>query len=1193
MDPMKNRCFIIDRVLLVCGGIFSIQFSANAQSFLWAKQGSSQGFEYGNAIVADDSGNVYVSGQIEYSAVFENVTLNSNGKHDILVGKYDTDGNLKWVKHAGGNGGDVSWGVGVDAQHNSYHTGEFETTAGFQAGDSLTVQGANDIFFVKYSSGGSFLWAKRMGGTGDDKGKAITTDPNGFSYLTGYFSGNANFGSLNMTSSSNSNDIYLAKADPNGNILWVKKAGGTKEDRGRGVAFDQQGNVFITGTITQAANFSGTNVSVQGKNSMFIAKYDTSGNFQWVRTAGGCCDTTRGNAITTDELGNAYVAGYFKDTTYFGSNELISEGSTDNFLVKYDPNGNVLWAKRSGGPYEDMAYACTYDARKNQVYVTGQIDDHGYFGTVYVGARGNRDVFIAVYDTAGNVNWAKPGGGVQRDAGLAVTCDTLSNVYTSGFFNDTAYFGPATLQGYPLADFYVAKTSPAIATQPNVNTSSVQITSSNCGDLQLNFLPGNGYGRIVVAKAASAVNAFPVDGMYYTANSQFGSGANLGSDNYVVYNGTGNSVTVTGLTLGVRYYFQIVEYNGLGYAANYLSVGNPTVNAVSNGFTMTAVAGSSTICAGSSTQLTASGASTYQWTPATGLSATTGAVVTANPASTTTYTVTGTNSGACTAQALVTVTVNTVPVVSFGNLSSVCLNANAITLTQGSPAGGTYSGIGVSGGVFTPSTAGVGQHILTYQYSNGGCTASDTSVISVYTLPTVTLSSFADLCSSVAPITLSGGSPAGGTYSGNGVSSGIFNPATAGAGTHTITYTYSDASGCSNSATRNIVVLAAPSVTLGSFSPVCANSAFFALSGGSPSGGTYSGNGINNGNFFPVLAGAGNDTVVYTYTAANGCLASAISTILVNTLPNVTISNFSPTCLNTTPFNLSGGLPNGGSYSGNGVTGSTFNPSVAGAGFTTITYVYTDANGCTNSAQTQITVTAPPTVTLSAFTGSCINGAPVVLSGGSPSGGTYSGTGVSNGTFNPQIGLGTYTINYSVTQNGCVGSASRPMTVYPAPSVQLGADSVVCANATIVLSIGSGYSSIFWSTGETSTSVNIDSSGSGVGTKLIYVTVGNAFGCQSSDTIRITFDPCSAISQPAKENLGVFVYPNPFRGTFRILTEKVVTIHIYDMSGRLLEEQENVNGYTEAGARLAAGTYFVDVIYMDQRKTIKVIKTEH
>ena len=215
---MKKQYSPLALILLICGFVFCFEQQTSAQSYLWAKQGSSQGFEYGNAITSDDSGNVYVSGQIEYSSVFENVTLNSNGKHDILVGKYDTDGNLKWVKHAGGNGGDVSWGVGVDAEHNSYHTGEFETTAGFNPGDSLTVQGANDIFFTKYSSNGAFLWAKRMGGSGDDKGKAIAVDPNGMCYLTGYFSGNSNFGSLNVTSSGNSNDIYLAKANSDGTI---------------------------------------------------------------------------------------------------------------------------------------------------------------------------------------------------------------------------------------------------------------------------------------------------------------------------------------------------------------------------------------------------------------------------------------------------------------------------------------------------------------------------------------------------------------------------------------------------------------------------------------------------------------------------------------------------------------------------------------------------------------------------------------------------------------------------------------------------------------------------------------------------------------------------------------------------------------------------------------------------------------
>lgn len=1190
---MKNRYFFIAGCILAFRLFLLTENQALAQSFLWAKKGVSQGFEYGNGIAADDSGNVYISGQIEYSAVFENVTLTSNGKHDILVGKYDTDGNLKWVKHAGGNGGDVSWGVGVDANHNSYHTGEFETKIGFQAGDSLTVQGANDIFFVKYSSGGDFVWAKSFGGTGDDKGKAIAVDPNGYCYLTGYFSGNASFDAFNLTSSGSSNDIFLAKTDENGTVLWVRKAGGTREDRGRGVAYDLSGNVFVSGTITQSANFSGTNVTVQGKNSAFIAKYDSNGNFQWVRTAGGCCDTTRANAITTDELGNAYISGYFKDTANFGSTQLISEGSADVFVVKYDPNGNIVWAKRGGGPYEDMSYACSYDARKNLLYVTGQIDDHGYFGSVYVGARGNRDVFIAVYDTAGNVNWAKPGGGVQRDAGLAVTQDTIGNIYTAGFFNDTAYFGSSTLQGYPLADFYVAKMSPSIATQPGVNSSALQVTNANCSDLTLNFLPGNGYGRIVIARAGSGVSAFPVDGNYYAADAHLGNGADLGSGNYVVYNGTGTSVTVTGLSLGIRYYFQVVEYNGIGYAANYLNVGNPTANAVANGFSMTASASSPSICAGSSTQLSARGAVSYLWSPSTGLSSTTDSDITATPAVTTTYTVTGTSGGACTAQVLVTVSVNQFPAVSFGNLAPVCVNTGPVTLSQGSPAGGTYSGSGMNSGSFNPSAVGAGSFILTYQYSTGGCSASDTSLIRVLPLPTVSIGTFGDLCLNASALTLTGGSPAGGIYSGAGVSNGSFNPAIAGAGVHTITYTYTDANGCSNSAAASLNVLAAPVVTLGSFPSVCANSAFFVLSGGVPSGGQYSGNGVNNGDFFPVIAGVGTSIITYTYSDANGCSASATSAIVVNPLPSVSLGNFTPTCSNTTPFNLSGGTPAGGTYSGTGVSGSSFNPSIAGVGTTTISYAYTNANGCTNSAQSQITVNAPPAVTQSAFSPSCVNGAPITLSGGNPAGGSYSGTGVSNGIFNPQIGTGTYTINYSVSQNGCLGIASSPMTVYPAPAVNLGHDSLVCANATIVVYAGSGFSSILWSTGATSSSIQVDSSGTGIGTREISVQVSNTFGCQARDTVYVTFDPCNGVSQPAKDNFGIYIYPNPFRNTFRILSEKTIDISVYDISGRILEKQYQVNGYAEAGADLSAGTYFVDVICLDQRKTFKVIKTDH
>uniref|UniRef100_UPI0019820747 hypothetical protein n=1 Tax=Maribellus sediminis TaxID=2696285 RepID=UPI0019820747 len=135
----------------------------------------------------------------------------------------------------------------------------------------------------------------------------------------------------------------------------------------------------------------------------------------------------------------------------------------------------------------------------------------------------------------------------------------------------------------------------------------------------------------------------------------------------------------------------------------------------------------------------------------------------------------------------------------------------------------------------------------------------------VYTSPTVTLSSFSPVCVDADAFALSGGAPGGGNYSGTGVSNGQFDPATAGVGTHTITYSYTDSDGCPNSATANITVNDLPTVTLSAFSDVCVDAAEFALSGGSPANGTYSGTGVSSGQFDPATAGVGTHTITYTY----------------------------------------------------------------------------------------------------------------------------------------------------------------------------------------------------------------------------------------------------------------------------------------------------------------------------------------
>lgn len=177
---------------------------------------------------------------------------------------------------------------------------------------------------------------------------------------------------------------------------------------------------------------------------------------------------------------------------------------------------------------------------------------------------------------------------------------------------------------------------------------------------------------------------------------------------------------------------------------------------------------------------------------------------------TTTYYVTETITGTTTCESsasMVAITINANPTVSFSALSDICENASNYTLIEGAPAGGVYSGTGVTAGIFNPSTAGAGTETLTYTYTDGNdCSASATQSITVNATPTVTFGALSDVCVYNPSFALTGGLPTGGTYSGFGVTAGNFNPATAGLDTHILTYSYTDGNGCEGTATSSITV---------------------------------------------------------------------------------------------------------------------------------------------------------------------------------------------------------------------------------------------------------------------------------------------------------------------------------------------------------------------------------------------------
>ncbi|MCR9098402.1 MAG: T9SS type A sorting domain-containing protein [bacterium] len=351
-----------------------------------------------------------------------------------------------------------------------------------------------------------------------------------------------------------------------------------------------------------------------------------------------------------------------------------------------------------------------------------------------------------------------------------------------------------------------------------------------------------------------------------------------------------------------------------------------------------------------------------------------------------------TDGNGCTNSAEDQITVFALPNVDFADPGDFCVDAGVQSgLNGGTPSGGVYSGTGVSDDgngqtfSFDPGQAGTGMHELTYTYIDGnGCSNSQSVTVEVNSTLNVTLTDPDDVCTNEGIQTsLGGGLPVGGVYSGPGVEDDgngetySFDPVAAGVGQHTITYEVTSNDGCEGSDMVTIEVFASPKAALENPGDFCLNDGIQTnLSGGTEAGGVYTGPGVtdNNGtfDFDPQTAGAGQHTLTYTITTADGCSDEASQVFEVYALPTVTLEDFDSRCPNDGLATLGGGLPQGGTYSGDGVsdnnngTNFEFDPQSAGVGVHTITYTYTSSDGCTVEATASLEVadTGTPEFTL-------------------------------------------------------------------------------------------------------------------------------------------------------------------------------------------------------------------------------------
>ncbi len=379
------------------------------------------------------------------------------------------------------------------------------------------------------------------------------------------------------------------------------------------------------------------------------------------------------------------------------------------------------------------------------------------------------------------------------------------------------------------------------------------------------------------------------------------------------------------------------------------------------------------------------------------------------------------------------ITVHDLPEVICPNDMLVEVGTESLTLNGGIPAGGTFSGTGVSGNVFEPGLAGVGIHTMVYSYTDPDTGCSDTCMfhIEVYRDIEVLCPNDLQVCANDEDITLTGGLPDEGFYAGKGVwydevsKSYVFMVAESGPGVFEISYGLRFPEG-TYSCTFTITVWPAPEVHIDDFKPVCIDEEPFDLFGGIPAGGQWKGSGVENGRFVPEIAGAGRHQLTYYYTdPESGCSNTATVVFTVNELPEVDCPEVVVIDISTPPFVLSEAKPEGGTYEGPGIqTGNNeFDPAQAGIGSHEIHYSYTDPDtGCTNHCWFVIEVVEEIEVTCPEKIFTCLDWDHVVLEGGEPHDGTYSGEAVSydEGSqtyiFSPsKAGIGEHEVVYTVT----------------------------------------------------------------------------------------------------------------------------------------------------------------------------------
>ncbi len=495
---MKTTIFSI--VIMLTS--ISLSFS---QGLVWSKQFTGIGQNQPNAIITDNSGNIYVAGNFNGSISHDTYNLTSRGLQDVFVAKYTSAGTIVWIKQIGGTGTESMYGLALSPDYKHVYLGiTFNGTTQID-GTYITSEGSNDIMLVKLSNSGSLESAiNEAYGTFNQANGFLSVDASGNIYMVGTFTTDVTFGDgtvkLNATAVDRQN--FIAKFDASGNILWANLLESTSDLTYVRTVTTFGSDVYISG------QFSGSlilpNSTITSTNSMrdgFVAKLNSSGADYWCRRIRGSGNDIYVYRHNTDENGNVYLASYFLcsqltiDSTQTVSSNLhpsnTSTGKSDMLMLKYNSNGTLQWVKKYGTTGNDKI--CNISSASGKFASVGSFTGSININGINLTAKGGTDACMLIGDASnGNVTSVNTGKGKgNEESWVNIVSSTARNYFFTGeFYSDTLTLNTTNLINPKTTtrDGFLAK----YGCFDNVTFNATPTTCPNSSDGSITATPSSG-----------------------------------------------------------------------------------------------------------------------------------------------------------------------------------------------------------------------------------------------------------------------------------------------------------------------------------------------------------------------------------------------------------------------------------------------------------------------------------------------------------------------------------------------------------------------------------------------------------------------------------------------------------------------------------------------------------------------------